>query len=525
MGAKRAITTVCQTTTNCACTVTMGLLLAAGSFADLQNVTVGGQITILGEYYTNAYPPDFELRWPARFLVGRPIGTPGNAIFSGVAWDKRAPTYALVSQWTRLNLKADFTDNVEAFIEFDSLDTWGESLRSDYLTGVDARGVGDVQLYQAYIDANEMFGAPLRLRIGRQELVFGSEWLVGNNDNGSVPFYGLSFDAVRLTYATDQFSVDAWWSKLAENSPLEEDGDVDFSGVYASYAGIEKFTFDAYWLWLRDARSLKDTTGAPFQEWVERMAGVDDYDPTSIHTVGLRAAGEAGAFDFEVEAAYQWGSAGQVGYLFKPVFYGDDDAEYDAWTAHAVAGYTFDIAWKPRIRADYAYFSGEDNREITFGQWVEALVNPFYRGSSVSFNRLFSDVYVSNVLDWTDMSNLHVFTAGVSGNPTEKVEITLDVSYLLTDEAFSRPVAPWFGFLSRPNDKELGWEACLGLNYQYSSDLYFSVGWDHLFVGKGLEQGQFVQLNGLDFNGGTGNDDVDYVYFEMGISFGMAKEE
>jgi hypothetical protein len=513
MGAKRAIT---------ACIVMMGLLLAAGSFADLQNVTVGGQITILGEYYTNAYTSDLELRWPARQLVGRPIGTEDNEIYSGFAWDRRVPSYALVSQWTRLHIAADFTDNVGAFIEFDSVDVWGEDLRSNYLTGIDTRAdtADDIEVYQAYIDANELFGVPLRLRIGRQELVFGSEWLVGNNDAGPIPIWGLSFDAIRLTYATEQFSVDAWWSKLVENSPLEADGDVDFSGIYASYFGVKDVTFDAYWLWLRDAQSLEDTAGSDALELAERLAGVDDYAATNIHTVGLRAAGEVGAFDFEAEAAYQWGTAGQVGYLFKPVLYGDDDAKYDAWTVHAVAGYTFDVAWKPRVGADYAYFSGEDNRDITLEEWRDALNNPYYHPrASVSFNRLFSDVYLSNVLDLTDLSNLHVFTARLSANPTEKVELTLDVSYLLADKAFSRPADPRLPYLTRPNDRDLGWETCLGVNYQYTDDLYFSVGWDHLFVGKGLEQGQFVQSNGLDFNGGSDDDDVDYVYFETGISF------
>jgi hypothetical protein len=497
-------------------------LLAAGSFADLQNVTVGGQITIYGLYVGNAYTPEAEMRWPASQLVGRPIGTEGNEIYSGFAWDRRVPSYALVSQWTRLHIAADFTDNVGAFIEFDSVDAWGEDRRSDYLTGMDSRAdtSDDLEIYQAYIDANELFGAPLRLRIGRQELVFGSEWLVGNNDSGPSPIWGLSFDAIRFTYATEQFTVDAWWSKLAENSPLEADGDVDFSGVYASYLGVKDFTFDAYWLWLRDARSLMDTAGSDALERAERLAGVDDYKTTNIYTAGLRAAGKIGAFDLEAEAAYQWGPAGQVGYRFKPVLYGDDDAKYDAWTAHAVAGYTFDIPWKPRIHGEYCYFGGHDNRDITREQWQDALNNPYYHPrASVSFNRLFSDVYVSLILDGTDMSNVHAFCIGLNANPTEKIELTLGVSYLLADKAFSRPTDPNLPYLSTPNDKDLGWETALAVNYQYTDDLYFSVGWNHLFVGKGLEQGQFVQSNGLDFNGGTGDDDADYVYFETGISF------
>jgi hypothetical protein len=57
------------------------------------------------------------------------------------------------------------------------------------------------------------------------------------------------------------------------------------------------------------------------------------------------------------------------------------------------------------------------------------------------------------------------------------------------------------------------------MTYNYSEDLYFSVGWDHLFVGDGLEEGNFIGGNGLDFAGGSDGDDVDYLYFETGIFF------
>lgn len=499
----------------------LAALLSAGADAELQDVSVGGQITILGEYYRHAYPAEVELRRPASWFWGRPLGTEGNALFSGYGWDDRVGGYTLVSQWTRLHLAADFTDDVGVFIECDSVDVWGEDFRSRYVTGVDARGtsVDDVELYQAYVDVENLLDLPLRLRLGRQELVFGGEWLVGNNDFGAIPLYGLSFDAVRLTYATDAVSLDAWWSKLAENSAIEEDGDVDFGGIYASYLGLENLVFDGYWLWLRDAGALEDVESGLIGEWFEDLAKVDDYDTTNIHTVGLRAAGEVGAFDFDIETTYQWGDAGQAGYLFKPVLYGDEDAEYDAWAVRIEGGYTFETAWTPRMHAGYAYCGGEDRRDITFGTWLEALFNPFYRASSVSFNRLFSDVYLSNHLDGTDLSNVHVFSAGVSAAPTESIELSLTVSRLRADEPFARPVVPWLAFLSRGNDADLGWETYSDATYYYSEDVYFCVGWSHLFVGEGLRRGHFAQANGLDFNGGSDDDDADYFFFETGITF------
>ncbi|MCX5757376.1 MAG: alginate export family protein, partial [Candidatus Hydrogenedentes bacterium] len=150
--------------------------------------------------------------------------------------------------------RADFTDNVSAFIELDSYGDWGDGFRSNYLTGVDSRpaGTNSVEVYQAYIEEKEMWGTGLKARIGRQEIKLGSGWLIGAG-NKAPYFYGLSFDALRLTYATDQFSIDGIAAKLAENSPASEDGDIDLYGLYGSYLGIENITLDAYALMVRDA--------------------------------------------------------------------------------------------------------------------------------------------------------------------------------------------------------------------------------------------------------------------------------
>ena len=516
------------------------LATALPAYAELQNVQVGGEIRIRASYYSN-YTPDSnvagalantQIIWPNFFLPNRPIGSGafnGNGIVSAFSWDDGdSNSLDFVEQRTRLNVKADFTNEVSAFIELDSYDIWGEDFRSDYVTGADFRAVStnDVEVYQAYIEANEMWGFPLRARIGRQELSFGSEWLVGVNDTAAF-FQGLSFDGLRLTYATDVFSVDAFVTTLAEGGANEEDEDVTFSGIYGSYKGLEDITIDAYWLWIRDARSLNDTNFVAPIEWLEDIFSLDDYDVTNLHTVGLRGAGTIGAFDFEAEAAYQFGDASSAGFLFKPFLYGDDDPEYDAWGANLELGYTFDFAWSPRVYLGGAYFDGEDERSISFLQWL----NPFDRPeSSISFNRLFSNWEYSEFIENTDLSNAYVIRGGVSVHPTESIEALLSVSYFKTLEEFSEPinfsvggfkipVAPALSFLDDENDDYLGTEVELIVTYHYSEDLSFQAGWAHLFVGGGLEDGQFSAGNGLAFNGGTGDDDSDYLFVETKLCF------
>jgi len=502
--------------------VVFAVLLATAlpSLADLQNVQVGGEIRIRGDWVRNTLTTTpIEVRFTPDQVRGRSIGGPFEdlGVVSIMDWDKRGNDLKLIEQRTRLNVKADFTDQVNAFIELDSYDIWGEDFRSNYLTGVDSRasaGVtdtvlgkdGDVEVFQAYVEANEVFGVPLRVRIGRQELSFGSEFLVGNGDKAPL-FRGISFDAVRLTYATDKFSVDGWWSKLVENSPLEEDGDVDFYGIYASCKAVENITFDAYWLYLRDARAVRDAL----------PNSLTDYGPTNLHTVGLRGAGKIDAFDFEAELAYQFGNVDLLGSTFSPWGIGDDSPYANNWGGRLEGGYTFDVMWHPRIFAGFMYFGGEDNRQLTYDEWL----HPHLKGrASVSFNRLFSDQIYSGFVDLNDdFSNGYDLRIGTNFMPTDKLMAMFCVSYFRSLEGFDNPRPGEDPFLTTGNSGYLGTEAYLALFYQYSANLMFEAGWAHWFTGAGSREGEFTAWNGLMFTGGSDDDDGDYIYVGSKLTF------
>jgi len=519
--------------------------------AELQNVTIDGSIQIRGNWYNNTVVGPggtgvaagvggapfggVGLRIPGQFLPGRPIGSLAsggfglNAVSSIISGDSDEPNDSFVEQRTRLGVTADFTNDVSAYIEFDLYNLWGQGFRSNFITGFDfATSTSDVQLYQSYIEAREMWGFPLMMRIGRQELAFGSEWLVGPNDTAAF-FVGTSFDGIRLQYATDQFSVDAFWTKLAENSDIEEDGDVDFYGVYASYLGLEDITFDAYWLWLRDARDVNDTNFIAPLEALEDAFGRDDFDTTSIHTFGLRGAGTYGNFDFEAEGAFQTGDVGAaIGSTFRPFgVYGDDDLDLSEWGVNLEVGYTFDMQWTPRVYAGFAYFSGEDNRDISFIEWLNPFDSP---EGSTAFNRLFSAWEYSEFIENSAMSNVWIVRGGVSASPTETVDLLLAVSYYNTVDEFDRPIsvtlggfevpiAPALSFLTEESDSELGWEVGLYLTYAYSEDLEFEVGYARFFSGDGIEDGNFSAGNGQLFIGTSDDDDMNYAYFQTKISF------
>jgi hypothetical protein len=457
----------------------LALSMGFAAQAELQNVTVDGSIRIRGNWYN------------------------GDDSFADTSF---------VEQRTRLGVNADFTDEVSARIEFDAYHVWGaNNFRSDYVTGADNLRSDGVSLYQGYIQADEMWGTPLSMRLGRQELAFGSQWLVGVNDASSL-FTGLSFDAFRLTYGADEFSVDLWAAKLAEGFDEPFDSDVSYYGLYFSWLGLEDVVIDAYWMWVRD-----DGNGG----YGVRPRGYRDAD---YHTLGLRGAGTINAFDFEAEAAYQFGEVTDFGYgglfgtnLFRTRY----DLDVNALGVNLELGYTFDANWQPRLYAGFAFLEGGDQ-----GSDINSLWDIVWNGwrnddRDLSFNRMFSNWEYSEFLENTDLSNVFIYRLGLSVMPTESLSLALAATYFVTDEE-PRDINFWWdvlGLFRHTHDDKLGIEVGLYADYAYSEDLTFRAGWAHFFGDDALGDHNMVTLNGLRPFNGDRDDDYDYLFFEAEIAF------
>jgi len=515
--------------TICAVFIAVGSTLftcVPGATAELQNVEVGGSVETYGVWYSEYFTPD-RIVWPTFFLPRRPIGLGGT--ISGIGSDGHSTDF--IEQRIKLNARADFTRDVTAFIEVDSHWTWGDEFRSDYRTGQDGtarNNAGDPEIYQAYIMADKLAGTPLRMTIGRQELSFGDEWLVGTNSDPD-PFSEHTFDALRLTYDSELWVIDVWASILAEGgSTAEDDDDVMFYGLYASYRGIENMELDAYYLFVRDPRRINDTNFIAPLEWIEDIAGLDDYDGTSLHTVGLRASGLAGSFDWYAEAAYQWGDAGTLGSQFRPFgVYGDSRAKYDNWAGVFEVGYSFDVRFAPRVYVTGAYYGANDERELSFWEWL----NPFdLSEASVAFNRLFSGQRHNHFIDASANSNNWFVQGGVEFAVTESLDVGVSALYQEYVEPFDLPlffavgglrvpIAPALSFLTQEGSADLGVEVGLVATYHYTEDLSFEIGYIHNFIGDGLRDGGFFDFNATSFVGGTSDKDADSVYFLTTLAF------
>lgn len=509
------------------CLVLLVFAFVVEASAELTQVQVGGEIRMRGRYYWNNWQDGGRTtRIPNNQLIGRPIGYRGTQ--SMFKWDDAGRDWTRYEMATKLNVRADFTENVSAFIEFYDFHIWGEDFRSNYLTGADLRSndVGPVLLHQGYIEMRQLFDQPLQLRMGRQELIFGKGFLVSNL---IVPSQFISFDALRLTYAANDLTVDAFVSKLNENDAASSD-DIDFYGIYATYSGIAPLSISAYYFFVHDERDIPRTETTLLGRWINDQRGYD-YSTTRLHTVGTRLFGKYGGFDYDVEAAYQFGEASHLGSLFTNMGsnFGDTNAKYGNWAVDAVLGYTFqDVAWQPRLFVQGVVLQGEDNRDITFGEWL----NPFRRPeASVSFNRLFTHLnYAPSVNDNSWLSNFMQVSAGVEVQPTPKVRLHMHVAYDWIYDAFDPPksikfggrrvaVAPRLSFWTDEGSHDIGWELTTWLKYAYSEDLSFLLYGNYLWPEEGIARGSFTNFFGTEFNGGTDDEAVGYVLWMASIKF------
>ncbi|MFA7692950.1 MAG: alginate export family protein [Candidatus Hydrogenedentes bacterium] len=496
--------------------------------AELTQVSVGGEIRIRGRWYMNTWEDERPLpnRIKANYLPWRPIGPSGT--ISQFKWDSSGRNWTRLESSVKLNVKADFTNNVSAFIELYDWYVFGESFRSNYLLGSDKRadGLDQVQLHQAYIELREIFDTPVSLRVGRQELLFGSGWLLSNM---LTPSQYLFHDAVRLTYNDANFTVDAFMAK--QNDSLRFfDEQINLYGLYGTYKGFEPLTMSAYWLYVHDNTDIESRELTSWGNWVNSRLG-RHFGSTNLHTVGTHLFGKHAGFDYNVEVAYQFGDADHIGAMFDNggFFNGDTGAKYDNWGMEAILGYTFtDVSWKPRLFIQGVYFQGEDNRSISFWDWM----NPFYKPqASVSFNRLFSEKnYAPTINDNSLLSNFIQATAGVEVQPTEKVRLHLHVAKNWADEAFDPPksikvagrrvyVAPGLSFWTDKGSDDLGWEIAAWARYEYSQDLSFLLYGNVLFPGDGLTRGSFLHFFGTQFSGGTSDDTAGYLFWMATLKF------
>jgi hypothetical protein len=301
------------------------------------------------------------------------------------------------------------------------------------------------------------------LKAGRQELVYGSTFLLGADT-----FYdGLTFDAVKLSWKpAEKLSLDLFGGQYVKKWAGGIEGKL--YGIYATYTCKEIFSVDLY--------GFRDTGGAG-----ETHAG-GEHEVT--YSVGTRLSGTlVKGVTFEVEPVYQFGRKNRDGATHNHI---------SAYGGHADLTIDPPLARYPgKVFLAYAYGSGDGDPQR--GKFTE-FHNPNNDTSLIGDMNVVGDLGGLTVGNAT-ASGLQVVTVGGGIDVTGKLNVSLDGHYFRANKVPG-------GF-----SKEIGIET--NLIFTYKIDDHISV----LLSGNRFFTGDFIK----DASGS--GKDISYAYLQAAATF------
>jgi hypothetical protein len=378
---------------------------------------------------------------------------------------------------TRISLLLKPTDWAKLFVQFQ------DATVSDQDIGSRAPNENRGDFRQGYLELVNVLQElgdelpAVSLRLGRQELSYGAQRLVGGFDWSNI---AQTFDAGKVMVNIEEWhlAIDGFGgSKTPTETPVNFDNWYDNStqdvlaGYYATYTGIDGIAIEQYFLKrLADTRLNFGPSG---------MASAD------VYTSGARLKGKIAdtQIDYELEAAKQWGEFGTL--------------DIDAQMANAIIGYTFaETAWTPRFAFEYNYGSGDDDSGD---------------GELNTFNNLFPTNHLFyGYMDRASLQNLNNYRFQVSAKPNKKTVLQLDLHLIYLDTSNDSLYHAGRGVVRTAGasgaDDHVGNELDLLVKYKVNDHLNVMGGYSRFFAGEFLDD--------------TGaHDDGDFFYLQSVFSF------
>ncbi|MCX7919641.1 MAG: alginate export family protein [bacterium] len=310
----------------------------------------------------------------------------------------------------------------------------------------------EIVIDNLYLDVKDAFGAPLDLRIGRQDFLgtYGEGFVImdGTPGDGSKTFY---FNALKSTWkinknnSLDLVYINNWHE---DHLPVVNDQQIatnnsDESGIvlYGKNKLNDKVTLEPYYIWKREG-------------------GYGTTPTLKLHTFGARGVYVPVPWKFRAELA------GQIG------DYDDSNIDREGIGGYFIAGRKFnDVCLTPEINLGYYYLSGDDPTTTDVEAW-----DPIF-----SRWPWLSELYVftlaketKTVAYWT---NLQTYRASVKLDLSPKTNLSLCYSYLLANENVN-------GSMFSADGKVRGHLPQIQLNHKFNKSLDGYIIVEELFPGS-----------------------------------------
>lgn len=357
----------------------------------------------------------------------------------------------------------------------------------------------EYDLHQAYVMVGNHKEFPLSVKIGRQELNYGDERVIGGFAWNNI---GRTFDAAKLRWQNPWFGVDFFSSRpvVPDNHNFNMSNDYEyFSGAYFNSKLIPHQTTEWYFL----ARNA--SAKAPFYDVGVLQLPASARD---IYSVGFRVKsnpGELNGWDYTAEAV------GQFGHYNDPVLASGNSLEHQAFMVALNGGYTFsDVKYTPRVGLEYALASGDsdpnDDKHETYDQ-LYPTKHKFF-----------------GYMDFFAMQNLHDFRASASAKPLPRLNLLAEYHafylYDTSDNLYAATGArrggiaptPGTGYGINPSyDSYVGSEIDFVATYNINPQTILEFGYSHFFVGDYVKQSLSAPTHG--------SEDANWFYASLNINF------
>lgn len=377
-----------------------------------------------------------------------------------------------------------------------------------------SEGDNTFNLRQAYGEFGDFKQFPVLAKLGRQELSYGDERLIGAFDWNN---FSRTFDGGKFSWqAAPKTTVDFFAASVVHMEgyePLDGDhawefNDSDwandqFAGVYATdKGGLISFQQTEGYLLYRN----KDTND-PNYRITAASSNTFAYDINQEnYTIGFRVVSTdtkaLAGWDYAADFAYQFGLGGlpATGAGGRGLQTGLAES---AFAGHVAGGYNFDaVAWKPRVGLDYALATGDEN--------------PFDNKSESFMNLFPTNHKFYGYMDLFAWKNIHDLSYNLQAKPCEKVTLRFDHHFfwLFTNEdawyrANAVTVVRPLNAAARNADTFVGQEIDLTATYAYSKWMNILVGYSHFFSGPYVKE---TSASGAQ-------DDADFFYMQTTFKF------
>lgn len=440
-------------------------------------------------------------------------------------FNKTTGTNHMVGARVRLDADAKVNSSTSAFIQLQSVRTWGTD--TGFTAGTALRGApnsggsgqsalsvsdqdASVGVHQAYVKVKNFFTIPVDLQLGRQEVVLDGHRLIGNV---WWTMGGRAHDALRLTHVSGDNAFVYVWSKAGESGRSLTGGDVN-----------DTFNVNAHVLWANLKNMLHANSGLSLYFIGVDTQGLDINGATAAGTAAATVAGANAAvaqavaadnniyllgfrqdaknvsqlfgIDYRAEFYYEFGKAETDASLAGGTTAGGNyytsqgrtagigsDIDRRAYMFGLRAGKTFkDVTWSPNATIWYDHLSGTSDEDVRNGRF--ASFNTLFHTGHKYYG--FMDNFVNSANMGTQYLGLRDLAGKFSVKPLDSVTVGLDMHAFWTDTNLqdNPGIRTALGIPSNTPaaGNHLGEEMDLTIAHKYNPNVNMTLGYSHFWA-------------------------------------------